>query len=147
MIYNSDILFSIQPRYIKMILDGRKTLEYRNKYWKVSYPNWFYVYESKPISKLKYVLFLDHPYKMGEVIPYTSYGTDSFNNCSMHRNYAYPIKEIFEINPPIDLATLRTIGITPPQNYLYVSKNQQLVDLLTNRYFSYFEQLNLFNNF
>ena len=41
MIYNSDILFSIQPRYIKMILDGRKTLEYRNKYWKVPYPNWW----------------------------------------------------------------------------------------------------------
>ena len=88
--------------------------------------NWFYVYESKPISKLKYVLFLDHPYKMGEVIPYTSYGTDSFNNCSMHRNYAYPIKEIFEINHPIDLATLRTIGITPPQNYLYVVDGEKL---------------------
>ena len=51
MMYNSDILVSTQPRYIKMILDGRKTLEYRNKYWKGAFPNWFYVYESKPNSK------------------------------------------------------------------------------------------------
>jgi hypothetical protein len=130
-----------------MILDGRKTLEYRNKYWNVSYPNLFYVYESKPISELKYVLFLDHPYRMGETIPYNSYGTDRFNSCSMHRNYAYPIKRIFEIKPSIELTTLRKIGITPPQNYLYVSKNKQLVDLLTNRDFTCFEQLSLFKSF
>lgn len=103
-----------------------------------------YVYESKPVSELKYCLSLDHPYKIGERIPYTSYGTDRFNNQIMRRKYAYPIKKIITINPSISLVQLRKIGITPPQNYLYVSKNKKLVDLLSHRSFNYFDQIKLF---
>ncbi|KOY76037.1 hypothetical protein RZ70_05280 [Apilactobacillus kunkeei] len=127
MMKKSNILFSIQPKYIKMISDGNKLIEYRNTFWKVSYPQWFYVYESKPISQLKYLILLDFPISNGEKIPFDTYKTDDFNEGKMNRKYAYPILDFKEMSIPIPLKKLRSLGVTPPQNFCYINNFPKLV--------------------
>lgn len=146
MISQSNVLFSIQPRYLKLILNGEKLIEFRNTYWKLSYPSMFYVYESKPISKIKYVIVLDKPYQAGEIIPkkLTSYGTEKFNLGKTDRKYAYPILKIGILSHQINLEELRSISITPPQNYLYLNNFDQLNKLLSNNKITYIKQENLF---
>lgn len=40
-----------------------------NIYWNVPYPNWFYVYVTRPESILKYKILLDKPFKIGNKLP------------------------------------------------------------------------------
>lgn len=141
---NSNIMFSVQPQYLKLILNGDKQIEYRNTFWNVSYPSWFYVYESKPVSKLKYCFLLGKPYKRGEIIPFSSYGTEAFNKGNGNRKYAYPILNVKVFEEPIRLEELKQINVTPPQNYMYVNRNVQLSTILLDKNFSYFRQVSLF---
>lgn len=60
---NSNILFIIRAKYIKLILSGEKNYEFRSTYWNVEYPIWFTVYESSPICSVKYFMLLDNPVK------------------------------------------------------------------------------------
>lgn len=141
---NSNIMFSIQPRYMKLILSGDKQVEYRNTFWNVNYPSWFYIYESKPVSKLKYALLLDKPYKKGEIIPFLSYETETFNKGNGNREYAYPILNIKVFEEPIGLKKLKIMNVTPPQNYMYINRNVQLSTILQDENFTYLNQVSLF---
>lgn len=128
---NSNILFSIRPKYIKLILSGEKNYEYRSTYWNVEYPSWFTVYESSPICSVKYFMLLDNPVKEGEKITYRqSYGTDRFNDGEMPGKYAYPILNFVDVENPIPLSKLREIRVTPPQNYIYINRKKELNELI-----------------
>lgn len=140
-----DILFSIQPKYMKLILLGSKKIEYRNNFFNCNYPNWFYVYESKPSSQIKYCILLDKPFIKGENISIKTYGVDRFNKQEMKRKFAYPILKVMIIDKPINLIKLKSIGVTPPQNYIYIQRNEELNKLIFNSSFHIYEQQNLFN--
>lgn len=128
---NSNILFSIKPKYINLILNGEKDYEYRSTYWNVKYPSWFTVYESSPVSSVKYFMLLDSPYKKGQKISgKRSYGTDRFNDGSMNSKYAYPILSIIKLHNPISLSDLRKMGIFPPQKFIYIDRNEELFNLV-----------------
>lgn len=146
MTFQSNVLFSVQPKYLKLILNGDKLIEFRNTYWKVNYPSLFYVYESKPISKIKYVFILDNPYKKGDLIPdiYTSYGTQSFNLKESDRKFAYPILKVGILSQPINLEEMHSMKVTPPQNYLYINNFKKLTKTLLNNKITYVEQKKLF---
>lgn len=122
----SNILFSIKPKYLKLILEKKKKFEYRTHLWNVKYPYWFTVYESSPVCKIKYKMLLDSPYVPGEKINQDSYGTDRFNNGQMKNKYAYPIVEIEKIENPISLDFMKSIKVFPPQNFLYLNKKPKL---------------------
>lgn len=122
----SDILFSIKPKYINLIINNKKSFEYRPHFWNVEYPYWFTVYESSPTCKIKYRMLLDYPFKPGETLPVESYGTKKFNQGNMGNKLAYPILSFQEIDSPISLDYLRSIKVFPPQDFLYINKKKEL---------------------
>lgn len=129
---NSNVLFSIKPKYINLILSGEKDYEYRNFYWDVEYPSWFTVYESSPIRSVKYFILLDSPHKKGQKIcGNKSYGTERFNDGTMNSKYAYHILNIIDLHEPISLIDLKNIGLFPPQKFIYVDRNLELNNLIS----------------
>ncbi len=46
-----DVLLSIKPQYVKLILDGKKKWEFRRKIWKKQV-DWVYIYASAPVKKV-----------------------------------------------------------------------------------------------
>lgn len=129
---DSNILFSVKPKYIKLILNNEKLLEYRPHFWNVTYPYWFTIYESSPTSEIRYRMLLDKPFHPGDNIPFKSYGTDRFNNGEMGNKLAYPILKIHKISNPISLNDLRSIKVFPPQDFLYINNKKELQKELNN---------------
>lgn len=138
---NSNIMFSIKPKYMSMILSGQKIYEYRNRYWKTSYPSWFTIYESSPISEVKYLMLLDEPRTQEDVPLKQSYGTESFNDGTSTRKYAYPILNVIKVSHPINLRTLKNINVTPPQDYMYINRKIRFSTLIEPIFIKYGEKI------
>lgn len=132
----SNILFSIKPKYMKLIKSKDKKFEYRNVKWNVSYPSWFYIYESSPISCLKYKILLDEPIERGNKIDIKSYGTEDFNNLNSNRKYAYHILKLKIINKPISLKLMRSLNVYAPQDYIYINRKKELNQILKESHFN-----------
>lgn len=123
---NEIVILSIKPEYIKLILTGEKQYEFRKRIPKIE-TNYFLIHESKPTSTLKYLFIMDHPIKYPEQLPGDSYGVQKFNDGNSDYQYAYKIKEIYEITNFVDFSFLKdNFDYVPPQNFSYLSSNLKL---------------------
>lgn len=122
----NSIIFSIKPFYSELILSGEKCFEFRN-FKPKNFSSYFWVYESSPTKKLKYLMEVEEPIVFPNTLNGNSYGVERFNNGSMQCKYAYPIKRIFMLENPIEYLELKTsYNFTAPQAYTYLSNNLKL---------------------
>jgi len=120
----NEILYSLKPQYMDMILKGDKSHEYRNVIPKVIPKRlWFYI--TKPKYQLEYLVDVLEPIFKPD--------KDS--------KIAFPISKIHKIQNPISLKDLREkYNFTPPQGFVYMSKYPNLYyDIMNN--FNYEENL------
>lgn len=120
------IYLSIKPQFTKLIESGEKDHEFR-KYIPKQDINTLYVYESAPTSALKYIVELNGITEYPEQISPEGYGNSDFNAGLKQSKYAYSIKSVYALEPPIQLEELREqFGFAPPQSYAYDDKYPEL---------------------
>lgn len=106
-IYNSPIL-SVKPRYMKLILVGEKTYEFRN-FKPNLYNEYFWIYESESTKSLKYLMKIKSVTTYPNKITNFSYGVDRFNSGEMGSKYAYEIEELYVLEKPLPLDFLKSM--------------------------------------
>lgn len=127
------IIFSIKPKYNKLIIEGKKIFEYRN-YVPKDFNGYFWVYETLPIKRLKYLMKVDFPIAYPNKLDGDSYGVRRFNDGEMGSKYAYKIKEVYLMKEPLELDFLkREFKFVPPQAYTYLDKNKELKKFIADK--------------
>lgn len=122
----NSIILSIRPFYSELILKKEKLYEFRNFKAK-NFTTYFWVYESFPTKKLKYILKIKTPIVFPNVAEGSSYGVDRFNSGEMENKYAYEIEEIYMLENPLPMIFLKdNFNFTPPQAYTYLQNNPSL---------------------
>lgn len=128
----NSIIFSIKPIYSELILSGEKSFEFRN-FKPKNFSPYFWVYESTPTKKLKYLMEVEEPTIFPDKLEGNSYGVERFNSGSMQCKYAYPIKRIYMLEQPIDYLDLKVnYNFTAPQAYTYLYNNNKLQTRIKN---------------
>ena len=124
----SAIYISIKPIHLNRIVEGTKNYEFRNYIPKKEFDT-LYVYESYPISSLKYIIKIDKIVKAPNKIDNEGIGNIEFNQGDKTK-YAYHIDKIYKIKP-INLKTLKEkYHFTPPQGYAYDTRYENLTNYL-----------------
>jgi predicted transcriptional regulator len=124
------IFLSIKPKYVQKIVHKEKNYEFRNYYPKVDIDK-LYVYESAPISALKYVIEIGkvvvYPNKINEV----GYGNSDFDKGLKSIKYAYEISKVYELDKSLSLNDLKSkFAFTAPQGYAYDDRYKELADYI-----------------
>jgi len=126
------IYLSIKSVFIKKIETGEKNYEFR-KYYPKEKIDILYVYETAPISALKYII------ELGDIIEYPNkilkdgYGNLDFNRGLKKYKYAYEIKHVDILENPIALAQLKDgYDFCPPQSYAYDHTYPELTEYINN---------------
>lgn len=134
------IYISIHPISLNKIITGIKNHEFRNYIPKNEF-NKLYVYVTKPIYELKYIIHISEIIKTPNKIIEHGYGNKEFNLGNKSK-YAYKIKDVYELKKPISLKELKEIyNFTPPQAFAYDYRYLKL----TNRIESSEKELRLNN--
>ncbi len=122
----NSIILSIKPFYSELILNKEKHYEFRN-FKPKNFSSYFWVYESLPTKKLKYILKIKTPIVFPNTAKGLSYGVDRFNSGEMKNKYAYNIEEIYMLENPLSMNFLKdNFNFTPPQAYTYLQNNLSL---------------------
>lgn len=130
------ILLSVKPFYLEKILNGLKIIELRKRVGVQFQPNTkIYLYASSPVKAIVGTAYL----KVVEKLPLleaTNNENDIFNRACISRiefnnyflgcNYCYllHIESVKQAKSPVCLRELRSIGITPPQSFCYLSSDK-----------------------
>jgi predicted transcriptional regulator len=141
----TDIVISIKPQFMNLIVDRTKNHEFRKylipakveRMWYVGLlnssldcdqPNTiFRLYVSSPDQTLRYVAVISQGKAPGSIESEDGVGNADFNAGLKQAAYAYEIKELFQLREPIPLASMqRDYGTSFPQRFAYA--NQSLVD-------------------
>ncbi|KAB5542978.1 hypothetical protein GE09DRAFT_1134109 [Coniochaeta sp. 2T2.1] len=116
----SDIILSIHPEPMELIANGLKTHEFRN----YSIPNtvsrmWMYI--TVPIQELRYMAAIGPAKQPGEIDD-NGIGNREFNAGTSGCQYAYELLQVYQINNPVSLATMKQKGWAEgaPQKYIYL---------------------------
>ncbi|KAL5611699.1 hypothetical protein BROUX41_000725 [Berkeleyomyces rouxiae] len=118
----TDIFISIHPEHVLRIADGSKNHEFR-KYQIHHEVVRMWIYTTKPESQVRYLACIGSAKQPGEVHDALGVGNTEFNSGSMTGvKFAYEILEVYELNNPQTLATLKDKGWleTPPQKYTFM---------------------------
>jgi len=128
----NEVLFSLKPKFAELIEKKEKTHEFR-KYAPKRLPTrlWFYI--TAPVSTLVYVADVDPVVKFPNKIPNDGYGNDDFNNGLKKAEFAFPIRHLYKLKTPLNLAQLRlSYSFTAPQGFAYMSKYPNLYNDVIN---------------
>ncbi|KAI1387406.1 uncharacterized protein F4822DRAFT_406331 [Hypoxylon trugodes] len=118
---NSDIMVSLHPEPLAMILDRSKNHEFRT--WKIPPSvSRIWIYSTRPTSELRYMCILSPPKVPGEIQDEKGVGNVEFNQGTMNANFAYEIVQVYELNNPVPLNEMKKKGWvnSAPQKYIWV---------------------------
>ncbi|KAL2069587.1 hypothetical protein VTL71DRAFT_14266 [Oculimacula yallundae] len=117
----SDVFVSIHPTQLTNILSGAKNHEFRN--WRFSiHVCRMWIYETQPVSMLKYMAEIGPAKKPGELKDLIGSGNAEFNGKASSWN-AYELLQIYELADPKSLAELKEMGWfkAPPSKFARVA--------------------------
>lgn len=123
------VFMSIKKQHIENILNKNKNHEFRTRIpnKKVDY---IIVYVPTPIKELKYILKVNNPIKTPSQIKIEGKGNKEFN-VTKKLKYAYPIKNVYEINVALNLKELKDkFNFTAPQSFAYGEKYRDLLEYI-----------------
>lgn len=124
------IYISIKPQYTKLIVSAKKNHEFRSYIPKQDFDTLF-VYESSPVSALKYIIKIKEIILHPKQIEISGIGNEDFNQGIKTGKYAYRIKEVYELKLSLSLKDLKkNYGFSPPQAFAYASRYPCLSDYL-----------------
>lgn len=128
---NQEIIYSLKPKFIDLIIRKEKNHEFRNlkpKFWPQKL--WFYI--TAPECKLMYVADVDLPIMQPYKIEVQGVGNLEFNEGEKFAKFAYPILHLYKIKQPLDLKTLKEkFNFSAPQGFVYLSKYPKLFAEIT----------------
>lgn len=123
---NNSVFMSIKDVHTNRILQRIKNHEFRTKK-PINKIEYIIVYVPTPIKELKYILKVSEPIISPNKILVEGYGNEKFNEENKLK-YAYPIKNVFEINKPLKLSELReNFGFVAPQSFAYGERYNELL--------------------
>jgi len=131
-----NILLSIKPIYMAEILKGNKIIELRKKIGKDFLPETkIYLYASSPVKSLVGTATLKNIQKLAvEQALHKKY--DIFNTACISQKdfneyfascefcYFLYLQRVEQYKIPINLISLRKLGVTPPQSFCYLNEEQ-----------------------
>ncbi len=107
---NSDIFISIHPQHVVNIVNRTKNHEMRNWAFPASTRR-IWIYETKPVSALKYMAEISPPKRPGEIVDEGGLGNADFNGKLREGSWnAYEILQLYELVDPIALSTIISNG-------------------------------------
>lgn len=128
----NEIIISLKPQFAEMIENKEKTFEFR-KYKPQNSINRLWIYVTKPVSMLKYIIETAEPAVFPEKIPENGTGNSEFNNGLKQSKFAFPIKHLYKLDNPISMKDLKEkFNIFPPQSFIYTDKYETLIDYVDN---------------
>ena len=110
----TDIILAIKPEFAEAIHTQKKNYEYR-KYLIQPTVTQFWLYETEPIKKIRYVITVGLVKTPGEVNDPLGQGNDDFNKGLKKSKFGYPILALDQLNNPLNEKDMkRLIGLSPP---------------------------------
>ncbi|KAK0733257.1 hypothetical protein B0T26DRAFT_683280 [Lasiosphaeria miniovina] len=117
----SDILISIHPEPADAIVEGTKDHEFRNYKFPLQVCRcWIYV--TRPVAEVRYMAVLGPAEEPGQIDSESGIGNAEFNEGTLGFNFAHKLVQVYELNNPVPLASMKDNGLgdNPPQKYRYV---------------------------
>lgn len=117
----SDIIISIHPEQVEQIVEGHKTHEFRN-YRIPQTVGRIWIYVTRPACALKYMATISVAKQPGEI----SHEDPGIGNVEFNEGkgsqFAYELKQIYELNNPVSLARMKENGWVEeaPAKYVYI---------------------------
>lgn len=128
----SEIVISIKPKYVNLIVNKIKNYEFRG-YIPNKGVSRLWVYSTYPEKKIQYVIDVDYIISYPDTIDKNGIGNTDFNNGKKDNAHAYHIKHLYELSSPLNLDVLRkTFNFTAPQRFFYLDNNITLSRYLNN---------------
>ena len=125
----TDIIIAIHPKHVINIVCRAKNHEFR-KYLLPSTVQRLWIYETSPISAIKYVAQISQAKRPGEILDPQGLRNSEFNEGRFEHlvKFAYEIQALFLTEHPWTLQDLKDNGWLngPPQKYCYVKKSMLL---------------------
>ncbi len=126
------IYLSIHIGPVSKIITGLKTHEFRNYIPKKEF-EYIFVYVTVPIKELKYIIKVGEIVEENSKIKYEGDGNAEFNK-GLITKFAYEILEVYELEKPIPLQTLKEkYKFNPPQAFAYGNKYKELSKDILNQ--------------
>ena len=128
-----NLIISIKPKYVQLILDGSKHYEYRKKIPMRSDIDKVYIYASKPIQAIVGYFTLDGiicdtPQMVWAATARHGGITKTFFDSYFQgkdKAYALKVGKVIKYGEPIDPKKVIT-DFAAPQNFMYTDKNMSL---------------------
>ena len=121
----TNIIISIHLKHVKNIVSRVKDHEYR-KYLIPTSVRRMWIYETSPLSAIKYVALISNRKRPGEVANNEGLRNKEFNDRKLEHlaKYAYEILELYALPEVFPLAKLITNGWLkgPPQKFCYAKR-------------------------
>jgi len=116
----SDILISIKPQFMDLIVRREKNHEFR-KYNISQEVKRMWLYVSSPDQTLRYVAIISNAKRPGEIELEDGVGNADFNAGLKVASYAYEVKEIYQLREPLPLTVMQErYSMSFPQRFSYV---------------------------
>ncbi|GAM91558.1 hypothetical protein ANO11243_096100 [Dothideomycetidae sp. 11243] len=120
---HTDVILSIKPRFVELIVSGEKNHEYRKYKLRDSVVR-LWLYETAPSSRIRYVVKTTTPKTQGQVKDPSGIGNDDFDAGLKPAKYGYPVLDIYELPSALTAAILRReCDVSPPQRYCFVPES------------------------
>jgi predicted transcriptional regulator len=128
----NEILYSLKPEYVNLILNKEKNHEFRSVKPKILPSRiWFYI--TKPVFELTYLAEVEKIVFYPDKILIYGVGNNEFNTEGKSGDFAYQIKNLYKINKPLSLGFLKQkFNFTAPQGFSYLSKYPDLYEYVLN---------------
>ncbi len=130
------ILLSVKPIHLEKILNGLKIIELRRRVGVQFQPNTkIYLYASSPVKAIVGTAYLkmvekiplqDASYEENDIFNRACISQAAFNDYFLGSDYCYClyVESVKHAKSPVFLRRLRTMGITPPQSFCYLSPDE-----------------------
>jgi len=127
------ILLSIKPFYLDKILNGIKIIELRKRLGIAFQPNTkIYLYASSPVKAIVGTVSLRAVAKVpldeatnqkNDIFNKACISQSDFNDYFLNSDFCYflHLESVKRASLPVSLKTLRSMGVTPPQSFCYLS--------------------------
>lgn len=127
-----EVIYSIKPKYVNLILMQKKNHEFRSKLPK-NVPDKILVYTTIPQAEIRYILEVGKPIDYPNKITENGVGNKEFNSGTKKGKYAYPIIHLYELEESISLKVLKEeFDFNAPQSFCYLNNNAKLKDKISS---------------
>jgi type I restriction enzyme, S subunit len=122
-----DVLLSFKPKYVRLILEGKKRFEFRKSIFRKRPVGRIFIYASAPVQRVVASfesgrILEDHPALLwDQVRDHAGIRDSEFLSCfaGTSRGYAIEIGDLQVFDKPIDPKEVIP-GFVPPQSYCYL---------------------------